>query len=219
LLDAYDASIAYLDYQLGELFKALEQRGLLRNTIVIITSDHGEEFNEHGQMNHGNTLYFPSLHVPLVLSGSTIPEGKTVAEPVTLRDLPATVLDLIRAPASAALPGLSLARHWRSARDSLGASADSVSPIFGEVDYARNLPSSIPVSKGSMKSVVVDGHHFIRGADGSEDLYDVRSDPWERKNVLSDSTRATIVQRARALIEEARARDVRRGAAAPNATR
>ncbi len=220
LLDAYDASIAYLDQQLGELFAALEQRGLLRNTIVIVTSDHGEEFNEHGQMNHGNTLYFPSLHVPLIVSGAGIPEGVSVGQPVTLRDLPATVLDLIGAPARAALPGQSLARHWRAGGDSLGAlSGNSASPIFGEVDYARNLPSSIPVSQGSMKSVVVDGHHFIRGADGSEDLFDVRSDPWERTNLLSVPALSDIVQRARSLVEEARARDVRRSAAAPNATR
>jgi len=220
LLDAYDGSIAYLDRQIGDLLAALERRGLLRNTIVIVTSDHGEEFNEHGQMNHGNTLYFPSLHVPLIVSGGGIPEGVSVPQPVTLRDLPATVLDLIAAPASAALPGRSLARHWRSGGDSLGAlSRDSASPIFGEVDYARNLPSSTPVSQGSMKSVVVDGHHFIRGGDGSEDLFDVRSDPWERKNVLSDSSRGDVVRRARALIEEARARDVRRSGAPPNATR
>jgi arylsulfatase A-like enzyme len=219
LLDAYDASIAYLDRQLGELFAALEKRGLLRNTIVIITSDHGEEFNEHGQMNHGNTLYFPSLHVPLILSGNGIPEGVSVAQPVTLRDLPATVLDLIGAPARAALPGQSLARHWRNRADSLGAPGDAASPIYGEVDYARNLPSSIPVSQGSMKSVVVDGHHFIRGADGSEDLFDVRNDPWERKNLLSLPALGDIVLRARSLVEDARARDVRRSSAAPNATR
>ena len=157
LVDAYDGSIAYLDRQLGELFAALERRGLLENTVIIVTSDHGEEFNEHGQMNHGNTVYFPSLHVPLIVAGAGIPRGVIVAQPVTLRDVPATVLELVGAPAKAALPGQSLAQSWRRATDSLGTAPHLASPIFGEVDHARNLPASIPVSQGALKSVVVDG--------------------------------------------------------------
>lgn len=208
LLDAYDASIAYLDRELGRLFGALEQRGLLENTIIIVTSDHGEEFNEHGQMNHGNTLYFPSLHVPLIVAGPGIPRGVQVAEPVTLRDVPATVLELARAGAEAQLPGRSLAAFWRAVSDSSG--GDAMSPVFAEVDYARNLPASIPVSQGAMKSVVEDGHHLIRAADGAEELFDVRSDPWERRNLMRDTSRSGILERARALIQQARDRDVRR---------
>lgn len=210
LVDAYDGAIAYLDRQIAELLAALEQRGLLRNTIIIITSDHGEEFNEHAQMNHGNTLYFPSLHVPLIVAGPGIPGPVGVAQPVTLRDLAATILDLTGAPTRAALPGASLATYWRSRTDSLGvARAASTSPVYGEVDYARNLPSSIPVSQGSMKSVVVDGHHFILSGDGAEEMYDVMNDPWERKNVFAAPQLSGTVQKARALIKEARARDVR----------
>lgn len=210
LLDAYDGSIAYLDQQIGELLTALERRGLLRNTIIIVTSDHGEEFNEHAQMNHGNTLYFPSLHVPLIVTGNGIPAGVNVAEPVTLRDLAATILNLVGAPARAALPGQSLAAHWRTGIDSLGVHhSDSLSPIYGEVDYARNLPASIPVSQGSMKSVVVEGHHFILGGDGAEEMYDVTRDPWERRNVLAAPELSGTVQQARTLLNDARARDVR----------
>ncbi len=216
LVDAYDASIAYLDHHIGELLAALEQRGLLENTVIIVTSDHGEEFNEHGQMNHGNTLYFPSLHVPLILAGGPgIPRGVAVADPVTLRDVPATVLDLVGAPPQTALPGQSLARHWHNRADSLGVPADSASPVFAEVDYARNLPASTPLSQGAMKSVVVDGHHFIRSADGSEELYDVRVDPWERANVLQKLELGATLGRARALVEQAHARDVRRAAPRP----
>jgi arylsulfatase A-like enzyme len=208
LLDAYDASIAYLDRELGRLFAALEQRGLLENTIVIVTSDHGEEFNEHGQMNHGNTLYFPSVHVPLIVAGPGIPRGVQVADPVTLRDVPATVLEFVRAGVEAQLPGRSLSAFWRAASDSSGGAERS--PVFAEVDYARNLPASIPVSQGAMKSVVEDGHHLIRAADGAEELFDVRSDPWERRNLMRDTSRSGILERARALIQQARDRDVRR---------
>ena len=215
LLAAYDGSLAYLDHQLGELFAGLERRGLLDNTIIIVTGDHGEEFNEHGQMNHGNTLYFPGLHVPLIFAGRDLPRGLVVDGAVTLRDVPATVLQLAGGPAQAALPGTSLARHWLPAAGSLGDRSDSASPIYGEVDYTRNLPPSIPVSRGAMKSVVVDGHHYIRDAMGGEELYDVRGDPWERKNVLADSSLDVTLQRARALVEQARANDVRRAEERP----
>ncbi|MGQ0640174.1 MAG: sulfatase-like hydrolase/transferase [Gemmatimonadaceae bacterium] len=208
LRDSYDASIAYLDSKLGELFAALERRGLLENTVIIVTADHGEEFNEHGQMNHGNTLYFPGLHVPLIIAGGHVPHAMTAATPVTLADVPATILDLVRAPATTTLPGRSLAAHWRAGAESLGVLAEHASPIFGEVGYTRNLPASIPVSKGGMKSVVVDGHHYIRGPDGSEEMYDIRTDPWERANVLSAPGLHATLQRARALVDQAQARDV-----------
>jgi arylsulfatase A-like enzyme len=211
LVDAYDGSLAYLDHNIGALLGELQQRGLLQNTIVIVTADHGEEFNEHGQMNHGNSLYFPGLHVPLIIAGARgIPEGTRIAAPVTLRDVSATVLDLLGAKGAGPLPGTSLARHWQAGSDSLGEAAVTASPIYGEVDYTRNLPPWIPVSKGAMKSVVVDGHHYIRGADGAEEMFDVRSDPWEHRNVLADSSVRGTLQRARALVDTARARDVRR---------
>jgi arylsulfatase A-like enzyme len=212
LVDSYDASITYLDRQLGALFAALSRRGLLDNTIVIVTSDHGEEFNEHGQMNHGNTLYFPSLHVPLIMAGPRVALGASVAQPVTLRDVPATILDLVRVGNGGenALPGQSLAALWLRQNDSLGTPPHG-SAVFGEVDYARNLPSSIPVSQGAMKSVVVEGHHLIQAADGSEEMYDVRVDPWERSNVLQKPEVSGTLERGRVLLDSARAKDVRRG--------
>lgn len=215
LIDAYDASIAYLDRELGILFDALQQRGLLENTIIIVTADHGEEFNEHGQMNHGNTLYFPSLHVPLIVAGRDIPSGINVLQPVTLRDVPATILAMAKAAPNVTLPGMSLTPLWRAAADTAAARA-SASPVYGEVDYARNLPSSIPVAQGSMKSVVVDGHHLIRAANGGEEMYDVIADPWERRNVLQVPEKRNIADSARALLDRAWERDVRRPAAPPN---
>src|SRR5690606_15239278 len=64
---AYEASIAWIDAALGSLFDDLDRREILANPIVIVTSDHGELFGEHGIFNHGGELYTPVLHVPLVL--------------------------------------------------------------------------------------------------------------------------------------------------------
>ena len=66
-INAYDGALAYLDQQLGILFNKLEEKGVLDRTIIIITADHGEEFGEHRVFDHGNSLYFPSVHVPLLI--------------------------------------------------------------------------------------------------------------------------------------------------------
>ena len=66
--DAYDDCIGYLDTQIGKLMDELKSRGVLDNTLVVITSDHGEELGEHGLFGHGRSLYSQELHVPLVSS-------------------------------------------------------------------------------------------------------------------------------------------------------
>src|SRR3979411_2606482 len=87
--DSYDDCIAYLDRQVGSLLDELDRRGVLRDTLVIITSDHGEEFGEHGVFNHGYSLYLAEIHVPLVILSAAAPASRSVAQPVSLRDLPA----------------------------------------------------------------------------------------------------------------------------------
>ena len=65
--DSYDGAIAYIDQQIGALADELQRRGLLDDTLLIVTSDHGEHLGEHGFMRHGNTLYTEVLHVPLMM--------------------------------------------------------------------------------------------------------------------------------------------------------
>ena len=126
-IDAYDGTVAYLDDQLGKLFDSLRRDGVLDNTIVVVTGDHGEEFGEHGLYSHGNSLYLPSVHVPLVVVWpKEVPAGRRVAEPVTLRDLPATMAQMSRL--SFSFPGKSLARFWSDRDD-----GNPESPLLSEV--------------------------------------------------------------------------------------
>ena len=114
--DSYDDCIANLDEQLGLLIDELERRGVLESTWLIITSDHGESFGEQpGVFLHGTSLYQPQVHVPLVIvppPGSPRPSRPVVSENVSVRDLPATVVDLLDLEAGAPFPGQSLARLW-----------------------------------------------------------------------------------------------------------
>ena len=182
-LDAYEACIACVDHYVGKLFDELQQRGVLENTLVIITSDHGEEFGEHRVMQHGTSLYLPSLLVPLLIRfPSRVPPDLSVHEPVSLRNLPATVIDLIGLEDRIQFPGHSLSHYWGATRAPDGGQADSV---LSEISFLANLPKWAPVSKGPMKSLVIDQYHYIRNGDRSEEIYDFEIDPWEIHNLSS----------------------------------
>jgi arylsulfatase A-like enzyme len=197
--DAYDSCIASLDHQLGRLFGELEHRGLLANTYVIVTADHGEQLGEHGLFGHGCSLYRRETHVPLVIFGPGIPFGaERVQEPVSLRDLPATVVDLLGIPGKTPFPGASLARYWRTACGTespanagamaYGPSEPVLSELAGPPEADPNHGRS-PAHSGPMQSVWANGLHYIRNGNGREELYDVNRDPAEAHN-LADTDQA-----------------------------
>jgi arylsulfatase A-like enzyme len=180
-VDAYDGSIAWLDRQLGLLFDELQKRNLFENTLTIVTSDHGEEFGEHNLVMHGTSLYMPSLHVPLLLRlPGRVPAGKSVAEPISLRDLPATVVGLVGLEATDRFPGISLARYWNGTNNGGDPIAN---PLLSEITFTPNLPARYPVTRGDMKSLVANNKHYIKNGDGREELYHFDNDPAEGRDL------------------------------------
>jgi arylsulfatase A-like enzyme len=177
---AYDAGIAFLDEQLERVFSELERRGLGDRTLVIVTSDHGEQFGEHGLPEHGNSLYLFVLHVPLVvIYPRTVPPGIRVAMPVSLRDVPATVIDLVGIRRSSPFPGASLRRFWEPAADP----AALVEPIASEV------------TRPTIQSVLVHPFHYIRRAWGKVELYDIVDDYREQRDLSRSPEGAVVVER------------------------
>ena len=79
--DCYDDCIAFLDDQLGRLLDELRGQGLLDNTVVIITSDHGEAFGDHGLFGHASSLYLDEIGVPLVILSPDAPGGPSGGQP------------------------------------------------------------------------------------------------------------------------------------------
>ena len=196
--EAYDGTIAYLDAQLERLFQELERRGELENTLVIVTSDHGEEFGEHGLMGHGNSLYRPSLQVPLLIwRKGGIPGGVTVDAAVSLRDLAATILEQVDSTASGLVPGRSLSRFWTVGD---GARVSGGDTLVAEVAYTPRLPEWYPVSKGNMKSVAQAGLRYIRNGDGRAELYDFDNDVMERADLAADSSYGERLERFRRML-------------------
>lgn len=98
----YDSEIAFADHELSRLFDALERTGRLASTMVIVTADHGEAFGEDGfYFAHSHSVGTDQVHVPLLMVGPGIPEGRVVSEPVSTRAVFATVLDFLGVPSPA----------------------------------------------------------------------------------------------------------------------
>jgi arylsulfatase A-like enzyme len=156
---------------------------VLENTLVIITSDHGEQFGEHDLMSHGNSLYHPLLDVPLILRfPGKVPPNLRVPVPVTLRDLPATVLDLVGVSGTD-IPGSSWASLWRS-----GAAPATGSPLLSALSWPNG---------DIAYALRVGDYEYIDWFQKKEELYDLGRDPRETRNLAIDSNpRLTAPYRA-----------------------
>ena len=200
LRDTYDGAITYLDAQLGRLFAELERRGLAANTIIVVTSDHGEAFGEHGFLDHGASLYLPELHVPLIvrLTGQQH-RGCVVNDWVTLRDLAATLSAAAALTPRRPFPG-------RSLLDRCGESDQAAvpSPLLAETTDRSHLPEWYPVSAGALQGLVLDDLHYVRTSSGVEQLFDTRTDYAELRDLSRDSSRAAALDTMRQALARAR---------------
>lgn len=184
--DRYDASIAAQDSVLGAMFDSLDIQGVLDSTVVVVTADHGELLGEHQLYGHGNSLYAPELHVPLVIRGPGIPAGVRISSPVSLRDLPATLAQL--AALDQPFPGASLHSLWTEPEG-----AAPVSPIFAEVVPPPNVQAGTPLAGGFLRSLISGRYHAIRHSDGRLEVYDLIDDPGETRDLSKEQDMAAIV--------------------------
>jgi arylsulfatase A-like enzyme len=188
--DLYDAGIAYMDDELGKLFAVMRERGLLDRTLLVITSDHGEQWGEHGLKNHGNSLYLPAVHVPLVMRfPPRIAAGVRVKQPVSLTDLAATMIDAAGLQ-GVTLPGSSL----------LGACCGSPARYNAHViteteqlDATSRLKS--PAARGPLASIIADTLQYIRNGDSTYQLFNVLRDYPQKHNLLENQEGCAIGER------------------------
>jgi len=183
---AYQGAIGYLDAQIGALFDSLRVRGVMQEALVIIASDHGEEFLEHGLMGHGNSLYAPSVRIPLLMAWpGHLPRGHRVADPVSLASVPATLMELLGRKES--FPEPSLAGSWL-------ARPPNPAAVVSGVTLARNLPDWYPVSRGGLNSARLGRYRYIWSQrDSLGELYDHELDPEESRNLAGEAWAAPII--------------------------
>jgi len=176
----YDREIRYVDDQLDRFMKKLDSAGLLASTVFIVTSDHGEEFLEHGAIGHGAYLHPEALRVPLFFRGPGIEKGRRVADPVGLADLVPTILDLIGAPQ----PDVSMGRNLAPLlRGEVARVAEA--PIYSEAWYETAMAAGGTTHKVEQPSIAVrQGRRKLvrlnRGGRFSYQYFDLGEDPDER---------------------------------------
>lgn len=223
----YDQEARYTDGFFKDFFDTLESRGLLKNTVILITADHGEEFGEHGTIGlHAHTLYDELLHVPGLLY---LPSAKPRRLPtrLSLIDVAPTLLDTVGVPIPPSFRGVPL--------NALLAGGDANRTLLAEtIHEKKSLLSYIAVGyelaeTDRLTGVInpaprKDGVHYLRAAaarlgnwklihnlDGSFELYDLSRDPDEKAN-LYEGWELRVPASDRPLVEELRSAVVRQTA-------
>jgi arylsulfatase A-like enzyme len=179
-VDAYDGGIVYVDHHIGQFLAELQKSGPAGNTLVVLTSDHGEALGEHGLYLHGNSLFREAIHVPLIFWWpGQIPAGVSVARPVTNAALPATIMDLLGADNQMLFPSAPLTKLWENPK------THSAWPYpLTEIGQMTWLPEISPVYHGSIKSLVSPQWHYIEHETLGTELYDWQNDPQELHNLV-----------------------------------
>ena len=193
----YAGEISYLDQQLGELFDWLKKQGLYDNSMIVLTSDHGEEFHEHGGWWHGLTLYEEQIHVPLIIKAPSVPsvppqgkgtrgtEGNSSRRPGTVDtgitqsiDIAPTLLGALNLPGPAEMQGIDLLNV-----------IERIGATFAENDLEGNVLRSV---RGSDWKLIEANAGNPRGLP-TQQLFNIASDPGERRD-LADGEPDRVAQ-------------------------
>jgi arylsulfatase A-like enzyme len=174
LVRAYLACVSFVDNEVGRVLEALDAAGRREDTVVVLWSDHGFHLGEK-QITGKNTLWERSTRVPLIFAGPGVANGGRCAAPAELLDLYPTLVELCGLAANDKIEGRSLAPQLKYAAAPRGAPA-----------ITTHGPKNHAVRSESFR--------YIRYADGSEELYDLRADPNEWTNLARDPKYADVVR-------------------------
>jgi arylsulfatase A-like enzyme len=194
----YDGELLYTDRQIERLFQEMKRLGLYEKALLVVTSDHGEEFLDHGQWEHQKTLYEEQLRVPLLIKfpGDAAIGPRRVPGQVGLVDVAPTVLDALGIPAPPTFQGRSL---LDAARGGVPLEAEAWAETEHTIDGSRKI--ALRRGAGGEKAI------FTLTERGVEiELYDLGRDPLERETLDAAGAREALERRLRDYLEEAAAR-------------
>jgi arylsulfatase A-like enzyme len=177
----YDGEIRYTDGQLNRVLEHLAKRGLARHTLLLVTSDHGEAFLEHGTWSHGHRLYEELVRIPLLLHGPGVPTGR-VPQQVSLMDLAPTVLGWLGLPPQPEHRGRSL----------LGRLEDREG--FGETANPKGMQRLFLRAGHDRWKVVLEVDRRTSGV-SAEEGYDLGRDPGETVQAPPPAAAAEAIRR------------------------
>lgn len=168
----YDGEVAFCDEQVGRVVTALRETGALDNTLVIVTSDHGEALGEHGEDVHGYFVYEATLRVPLIVRGPGVSPGGRLESVARTIDLFPTVLDLMGVNANQASSGRSLGPALRGGK------------LSDEPAFAESLVPLLHYGWSDLRSVRDGRWKYILAP--RPELYDLGADPGELRNLAGE---------------------------------
>ncbi len=180
----YDGEIAYTDSQIGELVEAFRNRGLLDNTIVAITADHGESLGEHNEKTHAILIYYGTVRVPLILwYPKVLPAGKVVVDTVRSIDILPTLLDYSGIPIHEDIQGVSLRPLIEGKRESLDL-----------VAYTETLAPYLHFYWSPLEGIRTGGYLYIKA--DPEELYNLNQDSMEVHDLSATEPKKLAQMRA-----------------------
>ncbi len=180
LIDLYDDEIRYFDERFQGLLEALEQRDLTRNTLIVLASDHGENFRDHGHVEHCRDLFDSEIKTPLVIHVPGAGSSRRISLPVQNLDVVPTLVDLLGLDAGGAR------FDGRSLRPAIEGEALPAAPVLASWNTTRSLVS------GPYK-VLVDAEA------GRVEVYDLSADPGESRDL--GARERTLARHLGALLE------------------
>jgi choline-sulfatase len=174
--ELYRAEVESIDERVGFILKALEYRGLLEETYIIFTSDHGEMYGEHNRMSHGGGFWEELMHIPLIISGPNLKAGTQVDSYLSLLDLMPTLKDLLGIKYSDNMQGQSFLPAL------LGR------PVQDRILYFDQMDMQLEPGKVRPdKAIIMHGHKFMMNFRNNRSvfsLFDLENDPQENENLL-----------------------------------
>jgi arylsulfatase A-like enzyme len=175
-ISQYDGGIAYEDAAIGRVVEWLREHNLYDNTMIVVTSDHGEAFGEKHYVLHANSAYQNLLHVALLIKYPHAAAKGVVDTPVSLIDVAPTALASLHVPAPAAVQGRSL----------LNTSALQDRELFSEGFACPVLqPPGCPEDGCTQRAIVAWPYKYIDTNTGRREFYNIAADPHETRNLMA----------------------------------
>src|SRR5579863_1666687 len=173
----YDGEIAFADAQVGRLVAYLKANGLYRNTLIVLTGDHGESLGEHGEKTHGFFIYNATLHVPVIVHLPGAASPRVVPELANLADLMPTILQALKIEVPAQVQGQSLLPLLLP--KTAAAKEESSRNLYAETFLPR-----LHFNWSELRALETEKYHYIDAP--RPELYDLAADPGETVNLYAE---------------------------------
>lgn len=183
----YEAELRYVDEEIGRLWAFLSQRGLLKNTLIVFTSDHGEGLGQHGESSHGYFIYQSTLWVPLIFhwpSASKVNFPSRVRTPAGLVDVAPTILQFVGIAPPPQFQGRSLL-GWLYGR----------SPRMNREVYSQSIYAHVHFGCSGLRSLRLGRYKYVDAP--NQEFYDLNRDPRELHNLFSKRRSLALAYRER----------------------